>query len=199
VKPRGRRPSGAGDTREEILLAARELFAQNGFDRTTLRAVASRAGVDPALIGHYFANKDGLLRASLALPLDPAVLLAGLDADRENAGPELARRALTLWDSSPEVRARMVAILRTAVSHEHAAALVREIFGSTILRGLGGIAASDQRELRATLVGSHLGGLLMGRYVLAVPGLAEASVDDLVAATGPVLQHYLTGTLASSA
>jgi AcrR family transcriptional regulator len=193
--PRGRRPTGGADTRGAILVAARELFAENGFERTTMRAVAARADVDPALIHHYFENKDGLLDAAIDLPIDPQAVLGALEVDRELAGTEIVRRVLGVWEDSPAVRDRMIAMLRTGLSHEHAAALVRDVLGRTLLAGLGELVEPDRRELRAALIGSHLGGLMMARYVLRVPGVASATTDDLVASVGPVVQHYLTGTL----
>jgi AcrR family transcriptional regulator len=160
-----------------------------------MRAVGARAGVDPALIAHYFGNKDGLLAEVITLPVDPVQLLDGLD--RSRAGADLVRRILGYADSSPVIRGRMVAMLRTALSHEHAAATMRLMLSRTILAGVGDLAASDHQELRASLIGSHMGGLLIGRYVLQVPGLAGADPEQIVAAAGPVLQHYLTGPIAT--
>jgi AcrR family transcriptional regulator len=195
VRPLGRRPGGGSDARDAILVAARELFAENGFERTTLRAVAERAGVDQALIAHYFSNKDGLLAAALAFPVDPAVVLAGLDLDRATAGPAILRRLLMVWETQPEVRTRMIAILRTGLSHEHAAEIMRDVLGRTVLAAIRDLVEPDQSELRAALIGSHVGGLMLARYVLAVPGVADASTEDLVAAMGPALQHYITGPI----
>lgn len=194
MPPRGRRPAGASDTRADILDAARELFAQNGFERTTMRAVGERAGVDPALISHWFGNKDGLLAAVITLPVDPALLLGGLQ--RRTAGVDLARRVLVLGES-PEIRGRMIAMLRTALSNERAAEQMRDMLSSTILAGVSDLAEADHAQLRASLIGSHLGGLMLGRYVLQVPGLADADVEQVVAAVGPVFQHYLTGPIAT--
>ena len=193
MPPRGRRPTGGTDTRSDILVAARDLFAENGFERTTMRAVGERAGVDPALISHYFGNKDGLLAEAITLPVDPALLLAGLDP--AHAGTDLVRRILGVAESSPAVRRHMVAVLRTALSHDEAAAAMRTMLSRTILAGVGGLAAPDHQDLRAALIGSHIGGLMLGRYVLQVPALAEADPEQIVAAAGPVVQHYLTGTI----
>jgi AcrR family transcriptional regulator len=198
ARPLGRRPSGGPDTRETILDAARELFAENGFERTTLRSVAVRADVDQALIAHYFTNKDGLLEAALAFPVDPAVVLSGIELHRDTAGSEILRRLLTVWETQPQVRTRMVATLRAGLSHPHAAAQLREVLGRTVLAVVRDLVEPDQRELRAALIGSHLGGLMLGRYVLEVPGIAEASTDEVVAAMGPALQHYITGPVSPS-
>ena len=190
---RGRPPAGGPDTRKAILAAALDQFAENGFERTTIRAVAAQANVDPALIAHYFVNKDGLLAAALVMPFDPAAVLSGLDVDRKTAGAEIIRRILTLWETAPAVPRHMAAMLRTGLSHDYAAGLIRDVLGRTVLAALGELVEPDRRELRAALLGSQLGGLLLARYMLQVPGVADATPEEIIQATAPVLQHYLTG------
>ena len=163
-----------------------------------MRAVAARAGVDPALIYHYFGDKDGLLFAALQPPVDAATVFTGVADAAERAGEELVRRLIRLWEDRPEVREQMAAILRTGLSHDHAGRLLRDILSSFILAALGDVLADDRRELRAALIGSHIGGLMLARYILKVPGAAAASPEDLVQAVGPVVQHYLTGTIAAA-
>jgi AcrR family transcriptional regulator len=191
---RGRRPLGSPDARRAVLDAARELFAELGFERTTMRAVAARAGVDPALIYHYFGDKDGLLFAALQPPVDEATVFADL-ADAARTGEELVRRLISLWEERPEIRDQMAAILRTGLSHDHASRLLRDILSSFILAALGDVLADDRRELRVALIGSQLGGLMLARYILGVPGAAAASPEDLVQAVGPTVQRYLTGDI----
>ena len=195
---RGRRPLGSPDARQAVLDAARELFAGFGFERTTMRAVAARAGVDPALIYHYFGDKDGLLSAALQPPEDAAAVFAGVAGAVDRAGEELVRRLIGLWEERPEVREQMLAILRTGLSHERAGRLLRDILSSFILAGLGDVLASDRRELRAALIGSHIGGLMLARYILKIPGAAAASPEDLIQAVGPAVQHYLTGPISAA-
>jgi AcrR family transcriptional regulator len=193
---RGRRPQGSPDARQAVLDAARELFAELGFERTTMRAVGTRAGVDPALIYHYFGAKDGLLAAVVEPPVDLASVLAGLADHPGAAGEEIVRRVVGLWENNPDLRKRMLAMLRTALSHEHAARLLRDMLSSWLLGGLGDVLAEDRRELRAALVGAQMGGLMLARYLLRVPGAAAASPEDLALAIGPTVQRYLTGPLA---
>jgi AcrR family transcriptional regulator len=194
VARRGRPPAGGPDTREAILAAARDLFAARGFEATTMRAVGARAGVDPALIHHYFGTKDGLLQAAVTLPVDPAVVLAGVDEDPQRLGEQVVRQVLLAWDS-PSVQPRLVALLRIAASHERAAAMLREVLTRTVLHVVQRHTVPDRPMLRAALAASHLGGLATGRYLLKVPALAEASVDDLAAIVGPTVQRYLTEPL----
>ena len=192
---RGRRPLGSPDARRAVLDASRELFAELGFERTTMRAVAARAGVDPALIYHYFGDKDGLLFAALQPPVDEATVFAGLAGAAGRTGEELVRRLINLWEERPEIRDQMAAILRTGLSHDHASRLLRDILSSFILAALGDVLADDRRELRVALIGSQLGGLMLARYLLKVPGAAAASPEDLVKAVGPTVQRYLTGDI----
>jgi AcrR family transcriptional regulator len=192
---RGRRPQGSPDARQAMLEAARELFAERGFERTTMRAVGTRAGVDPALIYHYFADKDGLLAAVVEPPVDLPAVLTGIADDPSQAGEEIVSRVIGLWENHPDIRGRMLAMLRTALSHDHAAGLLRDMLNSWLLGALGDVLADDQRELRAALIGSHLGGLMLARYVLRVPGAAAATPEELIQAVSPTVQRYLTGSL----
>ena len=104
---RGRRPLGSPDARRAVLVAARDRFAELGFERPTMRAVASRAGVDPALIYHYFGDKDGLLFAALQPPVDAAAVFAGLADATDRTGEELVRRLIGLWEERSEIREQM--------------------------------------------------------------------------------------------
>jgi AcrR family transcriptional regulator len=192
---RGRRPQGSPDARQAILHAARELFAELGFERTTMRAVGTRAAVDPALIYHYFGDKDGLLAAVVEPPVDLVAALAGIADDPGRAGEEIVRRIIGLWENRPDIRDRMLTMLRTALSHDDAAQLLRDTLRSALLGALGDVLADDQHELRAALIGSHMGGLALARYVLKLPGTASATPEDLVQAVGPTVQRYLTGPI----
>ena len=133
MSPRGRRPGGE-DTRGAIVEAARAEFAEQGYDATSLRGIARRASVDPALVHHYFEGKPGLFAEVMSLPVDPAALVGRILATpREQVGEALVRAFLTIWDS-PEGRPRFQALMRSALSHDEAARmlrefLVREVFG----------------------------------------------------------------------
>lgn len=198
---RGRRTGDSSATRQAILDAGRTSFAESGFERSTLRSIADRAGVDPALIHHYFGSKDGLLAAVVTLPLDPAVVLADVGAGPEPLGHDVVRRIATAWTTEPQLVDRMLALGRTAMTSEHAAELLRDQLGRWLLPVIARLAAQDQRELRVALVMSQVGGVFIARYALRIPAVADLSVDDLVTAVGPTVHRYLTGDLmpASSA
>jgi AcrR family transcriptional regulator len=199
-RPKGRRPGESG-AKEQILEAARDLFADVGFERSTIRAIATKARVDPALVHHYFGTKDDLLVAALQLPVDPAVLFAGIGTEQGDdlgTGETVVRRVLALWDD-PHTRAPLLALLRTGVSHERAAAALGELFTNTLLAQVATLANRQDATVRAALVASHIGGLVIGRYVLRLPPLADAQPDDIARTIGPVLDHYLSGELARPA
>lgn len=199
MPPRGRRPEGGPDTRAAILSAARELFAERGFDRATMREIGARAGVDPALIHHYFGTKNGLLVESLAMPVDAASVLGGLVADPDHAGSEVVRRVVGVWEAEDGTRERLLALFRVGIAHEAGAQALRDVLGRTVLAALEQVVAADHRALRAALVGTQMGGLFLGRYVLAVPGVRDATPEQLARAMGPAIQHYLTGEVAPRA
>jgi AcrR family transcriptional regulator len=185
------RPRGESGTREAILAAARGLFAEAGYERASIRAIARRAGVDPALVHHYFGTKDDLLLAAVELPIDPqAVLTAAFDR-RESVGELLVRSMLRLWET-PDIRDRFLALLRAGLTHPGAAAILRELITRNAVLPATELIGLPGAQLRALLAGTHLIGLAMGRYVLGVEPLASASVDQLAAAVGPALQRYLT-------
>ena len=190
---RGRRP-GAPDTRAEVLAAARTSFAEKGFRGTTIRAVAAAAGVDPALVHHYFGTKDDLFVAALQIPVDPREVLAPVvAAGPDGAGERLLRAFLSVWDD-PEIQPGLVALVRSLMSDD-GAGLVRDGFIPVVVGPVLASLVPDRPEVRIPLVASQVIGLILARYVVALPPLAEMPAEDLVARMGPTLQRYLTGDL----
>ncbi|WP_308196165.1 TetR family transcriptional regulator [Blastococcus sp. KM273129] len=189
----GRRP-GNPDTRDAVLAAAREAFAERGFDGATIRGIAGAAGVDPALVHHYFGNKDKLFLAAIEAPSNPAELLPEvLAGGHENLGENIVRLLLRVWDGP--MRPAALALVRSAVANEWTAKLLREFLVSQILRRVVGTLGlpTAEREARGSLAASQLIGLVMARYVLRVEPLASAAPESIVAAVGPTVQRYLTG------
>ena len=190
----GRRPGTSG-ARGAIAAAAGELFAERGYDRTSLRAIAAAAGVDPALVTHYFGSKQRLFVEVTQLPVDPELVVAQLlDGPREEAGRRLARFLVGVLES-PEGRARVTGLVRSAASAPEAAAMLRQLIETRLVGPIAGALGTDRPELRATLVGTHVVGLVMVRLVVGVEPLASAPAAEVAAALAPVLQHYLTGPL----
>lgn len=190
----GRRPGDSG-TREAILAAAKEAFGTQGYAATSLRGIARTAGVDPSLVTHFFASKDGLFEASLELPMDPSALVEGLLAGGVGTlGERLVRTFLLVWDSTPG-QGPMLAMLRSAVSHEDSAAKLRELLLRVLLRPIAHGAGGDDPDRRAALLASQIVGLAMTRYVLKLEPIASASAHELAPVMGKTLQRYLTGPL----
>lgn len=187
----GRRP-GNPDTREVILGAARSVFADRGYDKASIRAIASAAEVDPALVHHYFGTKEKLFLAALNAPINPAELIPlALQGPPEQAGERLVRMALSVWDSPAGVAA--LAVFRSALSNEWSARLLREFVVTQVLRRAVGEFVTDPAEasVRAGLVATQIGGLILMRYVLKVEPMASADPDAVAAAIGPNVQRFL--------
>jgi len=190
---RGRRP-GASDTRAAILRAARARFAEHGFGGTTIRAVAGDAGVDAALVHHYFGSKDDLFLAALELPLDPRqVLLPAVAEGIDGVAERLLRAFLSVWDD-PELQPRLVAVVR-GVMDPAGSKLITEGFVPVVLQPVGQALGVDRPELRMPLVASQVFGLILMRYVLRVEPLASLPPDQLVATYAPTIQRYLADPL----
>lgn len=190
----GRRP-GASGTREAIAAAARRQFAELGYDRTSLRAVAAEAGVDPALVSHFFGSKQRLFVEVVELPFDPEIVLPGILAgDRETIGLRLARFVLGALEHE-DARRRFTGMIRSAASEPEAARLVRELVTSRVFSPIAESLGVDDAPLRAALAGSQIVGLVMARHVVGVEPLASASADKIAESVGATLQRYLTGPL----
>lgn len=190
---RGRRP-GAPDTRAEILASARTLFAARGFGTTSVRAVAADAGVDPALVHHYFGTKDDLFVAALELPVDPRVaLLPVLEGDLDGAAERLLRVFLAVWDDET-ARLPLLGLVRGVVEPA-GRQLLSDGLLNVVFGPIGPALGVDEPERRVALVASQMIGVVMLRYVLEVEPLASMDGDVLVATYAPTLQRYLAGPL----
>ncbi|MEW1584269.1 TetR family transcriptional regulator [Micromonospora vinacea] len=191
----GRRPGNPG-TREAILDAARTAFAERGFDAASIRAIAGTAQVDPALVHHYFGSKDQLFLAAMNFPVDPGQLVPKvLAGDRDGAGERMVRIFLGVWDSPTGSAAQ--ALLRSAMSNEWTARLLREFVTTQVLRRVLESLDVDPAELplRGSLVATQMIGLAMMRHVVRLEPVASADPETLVATIGPTIQRYLTGPL----
>lgn len=195
---RGRRP-GTPHTRAQILASARRLFGEQGFHATSLRQVAAEAGVDVRLVGHYFGSKADLFVAAVDLPIDAGPLAElVLGPGVEGAGRRAAEFIATSL-TTPGFATVMAGFLRAAGSDETAADVVRTLLRERVLRPLAERLDDPFAERRIALVGSQIGGLVLGRVVLGMPPLLELERDELVRALAPVIQHYLQAPLADDA
>ncbi|MFC0712994.1 TetR/AcrR family transcriptional regulator [Cellulomonas biazotea] len=183
----GRRTGDSG-TRDAILDAALALFAERGYDGASIRAIASAAGVDPALIRHFFGDKDTLFATVVAdRTAIPGIVGRAIGGDPATAGRAVTDAYLRLWEA-PATRPVLLALVRSAVTSERAAQMLREILLTHTAQ------ADPDRARRATLAGTHLLGVAVARHVVHLPPIADLTHDELVDEVAPTIQRYLTGT-----
>jgi len=186
-KARGPRQDGV-ESREAILTAAREQFAANGFDKATMRAIATTANVDVALVSYYFGSKTELFMESLRLPLNPSDIVDGLlAAGTEDLGRRLVTALTAAWDN-PATGEPLLTMLRSSPSQ---AELTRDFIERQLLSKLSNALTGENAELRAAGILTQVLGFVYFRYLLRVEPLASASTDELVALVAPSIQRYV--------
>jgi AcrR family transcriptional regulator len=190
---RGRRP-GNPQTRDEILHAAIAAFLAKGYRDTTIRGVARAAGVDPALVMHFFGSKDGLFEAAIKASMPVAMMVEVLDGDEEHLAERLVRRYLEVWED-PTHGPRLSAVLQAVTVTPVAAGLLKEVMGRELLGPVAHRLSLGHSEVRGLLAATQMIGIAMFRYVLKMEPLASMPAPALVAAVAPNIQRYLTGTL----
>lgn len=193
-KRRGRRPAG-DDTRTALIEAARAVFAENGYDGATVRAIAARAGVDAAMVNHWFGGKEGLFaKAVLHVPFDIDDVIAAVTArGPDHLGESIVRTFLTRWDGAGSDT--FAAVIRSVTSKPEAMHTLRTVLINRIFAGITKATGSDRTELRAALCATQMIGLGMARYVAEIEPVASADIDTLVSAIAPTIQRYLTGDI----
>jgi len=191
-RTRGPRPAGT-DTRAAILTAARTEFADRGFDATSMRAVARRAGVDPGLVRHYFGAKADLFAAVSGLPGRPGDLVGRVfEAGTDGVGRRLVALFFSVWDA-PDGQQRMRALIAAASSSEHTGAGLAEFIAGEVTGSIAPRLGPDDAMLRADLIAAHVVGLAMARYVLRLEPLASASEETVARWLAPDLQRLVDG------
>jgi AcrR family transcriptional regulator len=198
---RGRRrteESGEG-TRGQIIDAARAEFSANGYDSTSLRAVARRAGVDAALVHHYFDGKAELFAETVEVPLRPDLLVTEiLRGPRDAIGVTIVRTIVTRLDEG-RVGDAFLGIVRTALGHEFAARMLRQFMIREVLGKVVATLDLEDGELRASLAASQIIGLVIARYGIRLDAVANAPANEVIARVGAVVQWHLLGDRALSA
>ena len=178
-------------TRAAILKAAQELFAGLGYERTTVRDVAARAAIDPAMVMRYFGSKEGLFARATAFDLRLPDLTA---VARARIGTTLIAHFLEVWEGEGSTGS-LTSLLRAAASNEEAAVAIRTIFGGQVVPMLLQVVPPAELPARAALVATQILGLAFARYVVKVPPLVALSRAELVRRLGPTLQRYIVGKL----
>lgn len=175
-------------TKAAILGAARTRFAQQGYERTTIRAVAADAGIDASMVMRYFGSKEQLFDAALAVDLNLPDL-RDVPADRLPA--LLVRHFLSRWEGEPPDEALAV-LLRSAVTNDQAAARMRDIFARQVAPALGAVMSGPDAPARAALVAAQLLGLLLSRNLVRFPAAAGLTPDEVERLYAPALAAVLT-------
>lgn len=191
----GRLRGNSSDTRQRILASARELFASNGIDRTSIRAVAAAADVDAALVHHYFGTKQQLFAAAIHLPIDPKLVLKRMqNTPTAELGFALPSMLLPMWDS--ELGTGLIASLRSLFGGgdvDLARSFLQEVVTAEMASLVDNPAGTGM--IRAQLVASQLLGVVMARYILQIEPFASMPAEDIARAIAPNLQRYLTGEI----
>jgi AcrR family transcriptional regulator len=189
------RPAGSSNTRERILGRARDLFARNGIANTSIRAVAAAAGVDSALVHHYFGTKEKLFAAAVHIPIDPMDVIGPLrEVPVEELGHRLPSILLPLWDS--EIGAGFIATLRSILAGSEVN-LFRTFIQDVIAVEVGERVDDPPGSgiVRIQFVASQLVGVVMARYILQLEPFASLPAQQIADTIAPNLQRYLTGDL----
>ncbi|CAM5644075.1 TetR family transcriptional regulator [Streptomyces spiroverticillatus] len=191
-RPSRTESDAAPAARDRILDAARAEFAERGYDKTSVRGIARAAGVDSALVHHYFGTKDEIFAASVEVSFEPALAMEALVGQGpDGIGERIARYFFSVWEN-PATRGPLLAVVRSALTHEAAAKVLRGFVLRRLLERIAEDLDVPDPTFRAELAVSHMVGIAVVRYALRVEPLASAPVDDIVALVAPTLQRYLT-------
>lgn len=191
-KSRGRR-AGKPDTRAEILEVARDHFLSTGYAATSMRAIATDARVDVALLSYHFSSKQGLFAAAVELPVRPGELIAqALGAPLDQWPERILRTVLRVWDD-PEIGPMLVQTVLASATQEGGAGGFVEFLETELLGRVTARLSGRDAEARATGVLMTVAGLLMTRYVLKVPTMANASPEEIVRIATPGIAIHLRG------
>ncbi|EDY57893.1 MULTISPECIES: TetR family transcriptional regulator [Streptomyces] len=192
-RPR-RTESDAAGTRDRILVAAREEFSERGYEKTSVRGIAKAAGVDSALVHHYFGTKEQVFEAAVEVAAAPALSAPAALAEGplEDIGERFTRFIFGVWEN-PATRLPILAIVRSAVNNETAAAVFRRLVAAQLLRRVADQLDLPDAELRVELAAAQLVGTAMLRYVIKVEPLASTDIERIIARVAPVVQGHLTG------
>ncbi|MGI5197225.1 TetR family transcriptional regulator [Streptomyces sp. CA-288835] len=194
-RPSRTQSADAPATRDRILAAAREEFSERGYDKTSVRGIAKTAGVDSALVHHYFGTKEQVFEAAVEVAFSPATLKVRdvvLEGPLDEVGERMTRVIFGLWEN-PVTRTPLLAIVRSAVNNETAAAVFRRLVAAQLMRRIAGRLDVPDAELRTELAAAQLVGVAMMRYVIKIEPVASADPEQVIARIAPVVQGHLTG------
>jgi len=183
----------ADDTRSTIVTAAAAEFSRDGYDATSMRGIARAAGVDPALVRHYFSDKADLFAEAIAAPMRPdRMVRQALAGPRDQIGVNLVRYMVETLDR-PAASERVIRMMHTALGQEFAAKMLRQFIIREVLKRIAKELGEEDSELRASFAATQIVGMVVARYGIKIEPLASASPDEVVNRIGPVVQWHLMG------
>lgn len=191
--PRG----GSEDVKAQILNAARELFARDGYQATTIKAIAASAEVDTKLVHYYFGTKGELFATLITQVFSDFGLLQELIVaaqTKQPGGETYLKNVLTLLETSPEGEV-FIGLIRSVGNHAESQQIMMT-FVSEVLARISDVPNGEALRYRASLLGTQVVGLVFVRYILKNPVIVEASIDQLARSIGPTLDRYLSGDIA---
>jgi AcrR family transcriptional regulator len=175
----------ADQTKAVILAAARERFAESGYEAATIRGIAADANIDPSMVMRYFGNKDQLFAAAAEFDLRFPDL-SGLP--RSEVGAAMASHFLARWEEDDA----LIVLLRSATTNAEAAQRMKDIFAAQLMPGLAKFVPDDAPR-RAGLIATQMLGMALCRFVLKLPPVVAMSREELTDWLGPTLQRYAVG------
>jgi AcrR family transcriptional regulator len=173
----------ADQTKAVILAAARERFAESGYEAATIRGIAADANIDPSMVMRYFGNKDQLFAAAAEFDLHFPDLS---DLAPSDLGRALVTHFLAQWEDDDA----LVVLLRSATTNAEAAQRMKDIFAAQLLPAIAKFAPAEDAPRRAGLIATQVLGMALCRFVLRLPPVVAMSRDDLIEWLGPTLQRY---------
>lgn len=193
-RPRREAVEDGPGTRDLILTTARSEFAEHGYEKTSIRGIAKSAGVDPALVHHYFGGKEQVFEAALEITFAPPMVAPDplLKGPVEGAGERITRFFFGTWEN-PHSREPLLAVLRSAASNEAAVSIFRRIVTRSLLHEITPSLPQQEREMRAELAVAQLVGTAMLRYVIQLEPMASADPEELILRMAPIVEYHLTG------
>lgn len=194
AEPRGRRP-GSSDTSARILEAARVAFGERGYAATTIRGIAAAAGVDPALVLHYFSTKADLYAAAIELPVAPSVMISQVFAgDAAGLGRRVTEFFFSVWES-PQSRRPLLGMLGGAIAGNEVgtAGLRGFLERGVVARAVAAMGGGRNTQVRVELAMAHLLGVAVIRYVVKVEPVASLEVGRVIDLVAPRVQSYFDG------
>jgi AcrR family transcriptional regulator len=196
MSPSGRRP-GHADTKGEIIEAAKRIFAASGYEKASLRAVAREAGVDAALVHHYFDGKAELFVAAMSLPFDPRVVKRppGTTVEPGMIGAHVVEGFLTMWDIAEQTGSSFATCAAAMAASPNVADAMREFVAERVWSTTEMLEGEDEasKQRRNALVATQLMGLAFTRYILRVPPISTATPAQIAEWVGPIISSYMKG------